>query len=191
MVPLRTRLQNGDIVEIVTQSGHKPSRDWLTFVATSRAREQNPPRPAHRGADAQHRARTPAVRQGSATFRPQSRDAARKSRASPDSRPSTAPSRPTSCSRTSATASFGPHRAAEGRAAGAAAGSVADRLDGQARAATGRRQRRQDQGSRHRRRDGVPREVLQPDSRREDRRLHHARQGRVRAFRSAVPTSSI
>jgi GTP pyrophosphokinase len=40
MVPLRTRLQNGDIVEIVTQSGHKPSRDWLAFVATSRARNK-------------------------------------------------------------------------------------------------------------------------------------------------------
>ena len=40
MVPLRTRLQNGDIVEIVTQSGHKPSRDWLTFVSTSRARSK-------------------------------------------------------------------------------------------------------------------------------------------------------
>jgi GTP pyrophosphokinase len=40
MVPLRTRLQNGDIVEIVTQSGHKPSRDWLSFVVTSRARSK-------------------------------------------------------------------------------------------------------------------------------------------------------
>ena len=40
MVPLRTKLQNGDIVEIVTQSGHKPSRDWLSFVATSRARSK-------------------------------------------------------------------------------------------------------------------------------------------------------
>src|SRR5262245_61736676 len=40
MVPLRTRLQNGDIIEIVTQSGHKPSRDWLTFVATGRARSK-------------------------------------------------------------------------------------------------------------------------------------------------------
>jgi len=40
MVPLRTRLQNGDIVEIVTQAGHKPSRDWLSFVATSRARSK-------------------------------------------------------------------------------------------------------------------------------------------------------
>src|SRR5439155_25420059 len=38
MVPLRTRLKNGDIVEIVTQPGHKPSRDWLNYVATSRAR---------------------------------------------------------------------------------------------------------------------------------------------------------
>jgi GTP pyrophosphokinase len=38
MVPLRTPLQNGDIVAIVTQPGHKPSRDWLTFVTTSRAR---------------------------------------------------------------------------------------------------------------------------------------------------------
>jgi GTP pyrophosphokinase len=40
MVPLRTRLQNGDIVEIVTQAGHKPSRDWLSFVQTSRARSK-------------------------------------------------------------------------------------------------------------------------------------------------------
>src|SRR6188508_109218 len=40
MVPLRSRLQNGDIVEIVTQSGHKPSRDWLAFVVTSRARSK-------------------------------------------------------------------------------------------------------------------------------------------------------
>src|SRR6186713_1585081 len=38
MVPLRSRLQNGDIVEIVTQSGHKPSRDWLNFVVSAHAR---------------------------------------------------------------------------------------------------------------------------------------------------------
>ena len=40
MVPLRTRLKNGDLVEIVTASGHKPSRDWLNFAATSRARNK-------------------------------------------------------------------------------------------------------------------------------------------------------
>ena len=40
MVPLRTRLQSGDIVEVVTTSGHRPSRDWLNFVTTSRARNK-------------------------------------------------------------------------------------------------------------------------------------------------------
>jgi GTP diphosphokinase / guanosine-3',5'-bis(diphosphate) 3'-diphosphatase len=40
MVPLRQRLKNGDIVEIVTTTGHKPSRDWLNFVVTSRARNK-------------------------------------------------------------------------------------------------------------------------------------------------------
>jgi GTP pyrophosphokinase len=40
MVPLRTRLRNGDIVEIITTPGHKPSRDWLNFVTTSRARNK-------------------------------------------------------------------------------------------------------------------------------------------------------
>ena len=40
MVPLRTRLKNGDIVEFITQTAHKPSRDWLNFVATSRARSK-------------------------------------------------------------------------------------------------------------------------------------------------------
>ncbi len=40
IVPLRTRLKNGDIVEIITNAGHKPSRDWLNFVATSRARSK-------------------------------------------------------------------------------------------------------------------------------------------------------
>jgi len=40
MVPLRARLRNGDIVEILTTAGHKPSRDWLNFVTTSRARNK-------------------------------------------------------------------------------------------------------------------------------------------------------
>ena len=38
--PLKTRLSNGDIVEIVTQKGHTPSRDWLNFVKTSLARNK-------------------------------------------------------------------------------------------------------------------------------------------------------
>jgi GTP pyrophosphokinase len=40
MVQLRTRLRNGDIVEVITAPGHKPSRDWLNFVVTSRARNK-------------------------------------------------------------------------------------------------------------------------------------------------------
>ena len=40
MVPLRTRLTNGDIVEIVTDKKHTPSRDWLNFVVTSKARNK-------------------------------------------------------------------------------------------------------------------------------------------------------
>lgn len=40
MVPLRHKLTNGDIVEIITQTGHKPSRDWMNFLATSRARQK-------------------------------------------------------------------------------------------------------------------------------------------------------
>src|SRR3984893_2114776 len=40
MVPLRTRLRNGDIVEKLTQHGHTPNRDWLTFVKSPRARNK-------------------------------------------------------------------------------------------------------------------------------------------------------
>ncbi len=36
IVPLRTKLRNGDIVEISTQTGHAPSRDWLSFTKSSR-----------------------------------------------------------------------------------------------------------------------------------------------------------
>src|SRR6201993_2684812 len=40
MVPLRHKLHSGDIVEIMTQPGHKPSRDWLGIVKSSRARNK-------------------------------------------------------------------------------------------------------------------------------------------------------
>jgi GTP diphosphokinase / guanosine-3',5'-bis(diphosphate) 3'-diphosphatase len=38
--PLKTMLRNGDVVEILTQPGHQPSRDWLAVVKTSRARNK-------------------------------------------------------------------------------------------------------------------------------------------------------
>jgi GTP pyrophosphokinase len=40
MVPLRHKLHSGDIVEIITQAGHKPSRDWLGLVKSSRSRNK-------------------------------------------------------------------------------------------------------------------------------------------------------
>jgi GTP diphosphokinase / guanosine-3',5'-bis(diphosphate) 3'-diphosphatase len=40
MVPLRHKLHSGDIVEILTQPGHKPSRDWLAIVKSSRSRNK-------------------------------------------------------------------------------------------------------------------------------------------------------
>ncbi len=38
--PLKSTLRNGDVVEILTQPGHQPSRDWLSVVKTSRARNR-------------------------------------------------------------------------------------------------------------------------------------------------------
>jgi len=40
IVPLRYVLRNGDIVDVLTQSGHEPSKDWLAIVKTSRARNK-------------------------------------------------------------------------------------------------------------------------------------------------------
>ena len=40
LVTLRYKLKNGDIVEILTQPNHTPSRDWLSIVRTSRARNK-------------------------------------------------------------------------------------------------------------------------------------------------------
>ena len=40
IVPLRSALRNGDVVEIMTQPNHEPSKDWLALVKTSRARNK-------------------------------------------------------------------------------------------------------------------------------------------------------
>jgi GTP diphosphokinase / guanosine-3',5'-bis(diphosphate) 3'-diphosphatase len=40
IVPLRYVLRNGDIVDVLTQAGHEPSKDWLAIVKTSRAKNK-------------------------------------------------------------------------------------------------------------------------------------------------------
>jgi GTP pyrophosphokinase len=40
MVPLNTELQTGDTVDILTSKNHNPSKDWLTFVKTVKARSR-------------------------------------------------------------------------------------------------------------------------------------------------------
>ncbi|MBX3246765.1 MAG: bifunctional (p)ppGpp synthetase/guanosine-3',5'-bis(diphosphate) 3'-pyrophosphohydrolase [Myxococcales bacterium] len=40
MVPLRHKLRNGDVVEILTSKNQQPSKDWLDFVVTGRARSR-------------------------------------------------------------------------------------------------------------------------------------------------------
>ena len=40
IVALRYKLRSGDIVEILTQPGHNPSRDWLQLAKSSRARQK-------------------------------------------------------------------------------------------------------------------------------------------------------
>ena len=40
IVPLKYQLRNGDRVEIITSPSHHPSRDWLSFVVTSKAKQK-------------------------------------------------------------------------------------------------------------------------------------------------------
>ena len=40
MVPLKTVLNNGDRVEVLTSEKQKPSKDWLSFVKTSKAKNR-------------------------------------------------------------------------------------------------------------------------------------------------------
>jgi GTP pyrophosphokinase len=40
LVPLRTKLNSGDVVEIITQKSSNPSADWLKFAATTRAKKK-------------------------------------------------------------------------------------------------------------------------------------------------------
>ena len=184
MVPLRTRLKNGDIVEIIRNATHKPSRDWLNFAVTSRARNK-----IKHLIQVEEKER--AVELGRRVFDKEARrfglngakllegDIAKllAEFATAEARGSARADR--------LRQGVAAPRARQDRPAGSAQGAGAGasgRFRRQARPPSGFRTG-SNQGARRRRRDGVQGEVLQPDSRREDRRLHHARQGRVGALR--------
>jgi GTP diphosphokinase / guanosine-3',5'-bis(diphosphate) 3'-diphosphatase len=40
IVPLRYRMRNGDVIEVMTTPHQQPSKDWLDFTATTRARNR-------------------------------------------------------------------------------------------------------------------------------------------------------
>ena len=66
LVPLRTPLQNGDMVEILTNPARHPSRDWLNLVATSRAKSKIRHWLNTQQKQRRHRDRPPAAREGAA-----------------------------------------------------------------------------------------------------------------------------
>ena len=96
MVPLRTRLKNGDIVEIVTQAGPRAEPRLAELRRHVARAAEDPPLRAARGEGAQHRARAEAVREGRAPLRPEPEDAGRDARPSARWPRSTAAARPTS-----------------------------------------------------------------------------------------------
>ncbi len=185
MVPLRTRLQNGDIVEILTQSGHKPSRDWLAFVVTSRARNK-----IKHVLQGEERARS--LELGRRLFEKEARrfDQSPKTLLESDEMAKFA-------------SEYGAPKVEDlliyvgyGKLAARTlvqkavpgGGLLKEKAPDNGVVSVVKRMLRtggavgQDQGARHRRRHGVPRPLLQPDSRRAHRRLHHPRQGRVGAL---------
>ena len=66
IVPLRSTLRNGDIVEIMTQPGHEPSKDWLAFVKTIARAQQDQARHQRQRAAEGHRDRPEVSGKGSA-----------------------------------------------------------------------------------------------------------------------------
>ena len=67
IVPLRYQLRNGDTVEILTSPTHVPSRDWLRWVVTPRARTK-----IKAWLKAEHKARSLALGVRSVSVRPRS-----------------------------------------------------------------------------------------------------------------------
>ena len=182
----------------MTQPGHQPSKDWLAFVKTSRARNK-----IKHVINASEREK--AIEIGQKYLEKEARRlgvALSRVSARPIwsvSPPSTATARWRTCTRRWATASSPRGRCCrssrpdqvpdEGscRAAARTRAEAATAMP-RARRQAGKERRPRHHGQGHRRPAGLSRQVLQSDPRRVDRRLRDARQGRRRAFDAIAPT---
>jgi GTP diphosphokinase / guanosine-3',5'-bis(diphosphate) 3'-diphosphatase len=173
IVPLKYMLRNGDVVEIMTQPGHMPSRDWLAIVKTSRARNK-----IKHVINAIERLK--AIEIGQKYLEREARRLGWRWGGCPRRiwkrwPPSTGTARWRTCTRGWVREVFGAAGAAEAGAlavqggAGAAEAGIRRRARGRSRTAGSYPWRSRHQGEGHRRPDGVPGEVLQSDQGRGDR----------------------
>ena len=188
IVPLRYKLKNGDIVEILTSPGHKPSRDWLSFTVTNKAKAKirhylnTTEKQQALEIGRKHLERE--LRRYDLSLKKVSGRARRRSRRSP--RSSASGRRLDDLLRRGRLRQgLGP----PGARAPAAAREARAGRPSKPRAVVDavkrllRRDERAHHGEGHRRPARLPGQVLQPDHGRADRRLHHARQGRLGALR--------
>ena len=195
IVPLKYNLKNGDVVEILTQTGHLPSKDWLGAGEDASGAQQNQARHQYHRARQGDRDRPEISGAGSAPVgRPDWRGSPRPSWSA--WRASTATARWRICTRRSVTASFPRarcskswHRISEPLLPPEAPKAAQPARDHRSGGAGDQRPGHQGEG--RRRSAGLSRQVLQSDSRRGHRRLRHARQRHRGAFHATAPTSRI
>ena len=179
MVPLRTPLQSGDIVEVVTRAGNRPNRDWAEYRRDDACAQQDQALHPPRGEAACRGARPQAAREGGAPLRSQAQDGVGSGRGRQGLRhvQCVEAGRPLCVRRLRQ--GLVPRRAGRpgsSRAARAREIRSVHCVRGSPRASS---EPGDHQGTGIRRPDGVPGRLLQSDPRGENRRLRHPRQGRL------------
>ena len=186
IVPLKSALRNGDVVEILTQSGHLPSKDWLARGQDVQGAQQNQARHQHHGARQGDRDRRKTSGAGSAPAGRRSSTQVTKAQLESVASEYGYSQNGGSARRAGLRKIFAAPGAAKARAGsdsgGSARGPGCAGSGSRARRARARRSGPGHQGERHRRSAGVSRQVLQSHQGRSHRRLRHARKRRGGAF---------